>query len=196
VPGPGLTHAGGGRDDGAVLDRTPGEGRYARVEREQRWVLADIPPDAVRLCEIVDRYLVGTRLRLRRMDDGERVVHKLAQKVRPEPVSPEVVRLTNIYLTEAEYDALLPLPAAELRKVRWTVTWDGRAVAVDQHLDRRAGLILAETELDATEPRLPTPPFAPAAADVTDDDRFSGGALAFADDGDIAALLAEVRTRR
>jgi hypothetical protein len=47
------------------------EGRYARIERERRFLLAGPPlPAAVTgRRRITDRYLPGTRLRLRRIDD-------------------------------------------------------------------------------------------------------------------------------
>ena len=46
--------------------------KYAHVERERRWLLAavpDLPHDARRLT-IVDRYVRGTRLRLREVTEG------------------------------------------------------------------------------------------------------------------------------
>ncbi len=71
---------------------------------------------------------------------------------------------------------LATLPAAELRKQRWHLDYDGRHVAID--VFEEPVLVLAEVELAADEPRLPLPPF--ATLDVTDDDRYSGGALASA----------------
>ena len=46
------------------------QGKYARVERERRFLLAGPPPaSAVTVSRrITDRYLPGTRLRLRRVD--------------------------------------------------------------------------------------------------------------------------------
>ena len=125
-------------------------GRYAHVEREQRWLCAAVPPGAERYAEITDRYLHGTRLRLRVVetddDDAE------------------------------EYEAVRALPAAELRKTRWRVTWEGHQRAVDEFHGPLGGLVLAEVELGLDDPFLPSPPF--ARLDVTHDDRYSGGALA------------------
>lgn len=175
-----------------MTSRTPGEGRYAHVEREQRWVLADLPADVHTPSAIVDRYVTGTRLRLRRVETDGQVVHKLAQKVRPQPADPETVRLTNLYLSPEEHAVLAVLAAAELRKTRWRTAWADRALAIDQFEGHLAGLVLAEVELGVDEDRLPVPPF--ALADVTDDDRFSGGSLAAATPAQVAALLAH-RTR-
>ena len=128
--------------------------------------------------EIVDRYISGTRLRLRRAEQAGAVLFKLGQKVRVDEQSPEVVKITNIYLDQEEYDVLRLLPAAELRKTRMQVAEGDRTFAVDVFHGPLAGVILAETELASTEPRLARPAF--AAVDVTDDDGYAGGTLAVA----------------
>lgn len=174
--------------------RAPGEGRYARVEREQRWLLAAVPAGAGRDAEILDRYITGTRLRLRRVERQGEIVCKLGQKVRVEDDRPEVVKLTNIYLAAAEYAALLALPAAAIRKTRWRLTHEQRPVAVDRFHGRHDGLVLAEVELSPAEPRLDLPGF--AIEDVTDDDRYSGGRLALASDDEVKALLGRVTRLR
>ena len=152
--------------------RTPGEGRYAHLEREQRWLASAVPLGATGANEIYDRYITGTRLRLRRVlsVDGH-VVYKLGQKV---PVADDAVSLTNIYLSESEYAVFAALPARALAKRRWHHTWHDREMAVDQFTDR--DLILAEVELAADEAYLPLPPF--AVRDVTGDHDYTGGALA------------------
>lgn len=169
--------------------RRPGNGRHAHPEREQRWLLGAVPKGARPWCEIADRYLAGTTLRVRRVEGADGVVHKLTQKIRPVPDDPGLVMLTTMYLPEDEVSALAGLPGCELRKTRWRVEVDGRQVAVDAFRDRLEGLVLAETELAVHEDRLPLPAF--AIRDVTDDDRFSGGSLAAADDAEVRALLAE-----
>jgi hypothetical protein len=174
------------------MARVPGEGRYAHLEREQRWVARGVPPNARRAASILDRYITGTRLRLRRSESGSEVVYKLGQKVRSDPADPGVLKLTNLYLSAEEYAVLAPLPAAESHKARWHAAWEGRTVAIDEFHGRLEGLVLAEVELGADEPLLAPPPY--TVRDVTHEDRFSGGALAFASDAAVAALLAEVAT--
>jgi CYTH domain-containing protein len=132
-------------------------------------------------------------LRLRRTENARGVVvYKLGQKVRLEPGNPETVRLTNMYLSAEEYEALLALPAAEVQKERWTSTWAERQIAVDRFFGRLDGLVLAEVELEPSEAYAPSPPY--ATRDVTQDDRFSGGALAFASDIEIDLLLKDLTT--
>ncbi|HEY9558126.1 MAG TPA: hypothetical protein VIR58_15425 [Acidimicrobiales bacterium] len=170
-------------------DRRPGHGRYAHIEREQRWLCDAVPAGAEPVCSILDRYIDETRLRLRRSESSEGVVYKLGQKVRAVATDPEMVSLTNIYLSAGEHAALLALPAAELHKTRSHVEWCGRTLAVDRFLGRLAGLVLAEVELAPGDAHLERPPW--ALRDVTNDDRFSGGTLARASDEAIAELLGQ-----
>ena len=152
-----------------------------------------MPPDAQRWAEIVDRYILGTRLRLRHTESDGQTVFKLGQKVRLEGNDPETVKLTNIYLSNAEFAVLASLPAAELCKTRWRAAWEGKTVAVDQFHGRLEGLVLAEVELAPDDRRLGRPPF--AVRDVTNDDRFSGGTLALTPDESVAELLLDARRR-
>jgi CYTH domain-containing protein len=110
------------------------------------------------------------------MQSENDVVWKLCQKVRERSGLPELVKLTNIYLSEQEYVALVNLEALVLSKTRWHWQFSGRSMAVDEFHGLLDGLVLAEVELGLDDERLAGPPA--SIADVTDDDRFSGGALA------------------
>ncbi|HUQ39568.1 MAG TPA: hypothetical protein VM030_05395 [Acidimicrobiales bacterium] len=169
-------------------DRSPGQGRYAAVEREQRWLLDRLPSGLERPSRIIDHYLEGTRLRLRRVEIGSVTTYKLGQKVRVSEDSPEVVKLTTMYLSADEYAALARLPAAELRKTRYMMHRAGHRFSIDRFYGHLEGLLLAEIELAVGQPLLPDPP--EARLDVTRDDRFSGGTLAGMTADDLAALLA------
>jgi hypothetical protein len=173
-----------------LITRHPGQGRYAREERERRWVLRGLPDglgDAVR---VTDHYLPGTGLRLRRMESGTEVVRKLAQKVRPTPASPAVVKLTNMYLSEEEYVLLAGLGGAPLHKTRRRGPPPDRSMAIDEFHGPLVGLVMAELEVEPGA--APGHPPHLALAEVTDDDRFSGGALAGLNAEAAAALVAYV----
>jgi CYTH domain-containing protein len=148
-------------------------GKYARFEVERRFLVGTPPPLGADGRRIVDRYLDGTRLRLRRMErlDGSETLLKLGQKLATG--DPERVALTNVYLSEAEHAVLAALPAAELRKTRYRVD----PFVVDVFEGRHAGLVLAEA--DPRELAGPLPDW--IVRDVTDDDRYTGGALARVD---------------
>lgn len=138
---------------------------------------------------IVDRYLVGTSLRLRHMSGTQGDVYKLTQKVRPRSDDPSVVALTNLYLDASEHALLGALPAAVLSKRRYRWSVGGHDVSVDELSGRFSGLVLAELEHDGTADR----PALADAFDVTGDDRFSGASLAAANDTGAAAVLDVVR---
>jgi CYTH domain-containing protein len=173
-----------------VRQRTPGAGAYARLEREQRWLLGGLPADVVDPVDVQDRYLTGSTLRLRRMRSGAGTVYKLGQKVRAAPDSPARVSLTNIYLSEHEFELLGQVGGASLHKTRWHWPTGNRLLTVDVFEDDLDGLILAEVELREHHPLLPAPEL--AVVDVTHEDRFSGGRLAQLSTDEAAALLASV----
>jgi len=169
-------------------ERRPGSGRYAHWERERRFLMADLPDGLQDPREIADLYLVGTTLRLRRVQRDGSVDLKLTQKVRPDPSDPSAVRITNTYLTEAEFALLAGLGGRLLTKTRWT--WPDSPYAIDQFHGDLAGLVLAEVELEEDEV-VPDPPG--ALAEVTADDRFSGGSLASMSSHDLEAALRSIR---
>jgi CYTH domain-containing protein len=168
-----------------------GEGKYARIERERRFLLAGPPPPSAVTARrrITDRYLPGTRLRLRRIEhlNSADCEFKFTQKV---PASrPGYVQglITNTYLSAAEYALLASLPAAVLSKTRLSVP----PLGVDIFEPPLHGLIMADVEFSTdSEAQSFLPPPA-AVAEVTDDSRFTGGSLVSARRPDLLAWLAE-----
>jgi CYTH domain-containing protein len=183
------------RQNAGVLRRTPGTGPYARTEREQRWLLRELPEGLVDPVDIDDRYVTGTTLRVRRMRarTGSATAYKLGQKVRAAAGSPERVSLTNMYLREDEFELLRRLDGAALQKTRWQWPTGAHALSVDEFAGPLTGLVLAEIELDDDTAFLEMPPL--AVADVTAEDRFSGGSLAHLADEAAAALVTWVAER-
>jgi CYTH domain-containing protein len=151
-------------------------GKYARVERERRFLLAGPPaPASVTATRMItDRYLTGTRLRLRRVHrpDGGREL-KLTQKVPVARAGAVQGLITNTYLSSAEYDLLAALPAAVLSKTRLSVP----PLGVDVFEGPLRGLVLAEAEFSTDEEAESFVPPAECVAEVTDDARFTGGRL-------------------
>jgi CYTH domain-containing protein len=150
--------------------------KYARVEIERRFLLAGVPADAdvMAVNEIDDRYLDGTRLRLRRMAQvGGTAQLKLTQKL-PEPDGHGVQgALTTLYVSEDEYAALAALPAATLSKSRLSIAPYG----VDVFRGHLEGLHLAEVEFDSVQDAAAFRPAGFCHAEVTADRRFTGGEL-------------------
>jgi CYTH domain-containing protein len=148
--------------------------KYAVVERERRWLLAELPAGVVEVHQIEDHYLQGSRLRLREMvaADGS-VVRKLGHKVRLR-AGPEEVACTTFYLDEAEWELLLQLPARTLRKTRHVVERDGLRIAVDELSD---GTLIAEIDDGACSGHH-VPSWLAVLADVTAEERWTGASLA------------------
>jgi CYTH domain-containing protein len=144
--------------------------KYAIVERERRFLVDHVPDGIVRTRRIVDRYVDGTRLRLREVteDDGE-VTRKLGHKVRLTD-GPEEVASTSMYLDDAEWELLSQLPAHELRKTRYVVVRDGLTIAVDEFED---GALLAEID-DGDNPPREIPTWLAIQREVTSDEEWTG----------------------
>ena len=158
------------------------ESKYARVERERRFLLNDLPEDVTRAdphVQITDNYITGTRLRIRRVRDPKtnKWIVKFTQKSAPDARDLSRTIITNIYLTALEAEMLSVLEANEIRKNRYYFDFEGRRFSVDMFLGDLFGLVLAETsfETDHELKEFKTPPF--ALADVTDNELFTGGRL-------------------
>jgi CYTH domain-containing protein len=162
------------------------------AEREKRWVLRRLPDGVTDPVDILDKYLAASTLRLRRARSSSTVVYKLGQKVRHDPTDPSINQVTNMYLSQSEFELLGQARGAVLSKTRWHWTVGNRVFSVDQFGEPLRGLVVAEIELpvDGVDPT--TPPL--TMADVTDDDRFSGGRLATLTRRDAEDLLKAVAT--
>ncbi len=173
----------------------PGGSRYARVERERRYLLRELPP-GLKLSDphtqITDNYVTGTRLRLRkvRVPETNEWTLKLTQKHTPRPPDFSRTLITSIYLTEYEYEVLSVFEGNELRKNRYPYEHDGRKYSVDVFLGPLRGLITAETDFDTDEEMdaFPAPAF--AHADVSRDELFTGARLVELTADEIRAELA------
>ncbi len=177
--------------NGISPDEPVRDGKYARVERERRFLLSEPPPafEADQSRRITDRYLPATRLRLRRVEHGGSGLCelKLTQKVPANRSGYRRGLITNTYLSAAEYDLLASLPAQVLSKTRMGVQpW-----VIDIFDPPLHGLILAEAEFSTDEAAQSFRPRHPIVAEVTDDARFTGGALARTRRPELLALLEE-----
>ena len=158
------------------------ESRYARIERERRYLLQDLPEGLTRAdhhLQITDNYLTGTRLRIRKVRDPKtnKWIVKFTQKFAPNPEDLSRTLITNIYLNALEAETLAVFEVNEIRKNRYRFEFEGRQFSIDMFLGDLFGLVLAETDFETDEEldSFPKPPF--AIADVTNHEIFSGGRL-------------------
>ena len=158
-----------GGDDAAAAPK------YAHYERERRWLVdgasCPLPADHV---VIEDRYIEGTRLRLRRMTEshGGRVALKLTKKY--EAADPAARPIVTAYLTEGEYAVFAALRARTLAKRRYAV--DGFSVDVFSY---PPGLpMIAEIECPTADALVAVRAPAWARQEITADPAYQGGLLA------------------
>lgn len=150
--------------------------KYARPEIERRWL---VDPDRVQaasrgeVVHIRDRYLRGTRLRLRRIRrTGGEVEYKLCKKYGDSDANAESI--VNVYLSADEHAMLDALPGWVVDKER------GRCGggSLDRYAAGSETLLVYEREFDDLERAAgwPGPDF--AIREITGDPAFSGLALA------------------
>ena len=158
------------------------DSKYARVERERRYLLADLPAGLTRAdhhLQITDNYITGTRLRIRKVRDPRtnKWIVKFTQKFAPDPEDLSRTLITNTYLNPIEADTLAVFEANEIRKNRYPFEFAGRRFTVDMFLGDLFGLVMAEISFDTDQELedFEKPPF--ALADVTNNEIFSGGKL-------------------
>lgn len=173
----------------------PVASKYARLERERRYLLQDLPEGLTRASphvQITDNYLTGTRLRLRKVRDPQtnKWTVKLTQKFAPEVGDFSRTIITNIYLNALEAETLAVFAANEIRKNRYPFEFAGRKFSVDMFLGDLFGLVLAEVSFETDEEldNFSRPSF--AIADVTGNELFTGGRLS---ELTIAGIREEIR---
>ena len=164
--------------------------QYARIECERRFLLSHLPAniEVTRIRRLRDRYIDGTTLRLREQNEpGQPTVLKLTQKVPARAEGAQQGWITSMYLGREEFSVLAQLPAKRLQKTRYSAPPFG----IDVFKGALEGLCLAEAEFDsdAAAAALTLPPF--IRAEVTRDDRFTGGELVRASPSEIQAWLSE-----
>jgi len=158
------------------------ESKYARLERERRYLLQDLPEGLTRASphvQITDNYITGTRLRLRKVRDPltNKWTVKFTQKFAVNSKDLSRTLITNTYLNAQEAETLSVFEANEIRKNRYPFEYDGRKFGIDMFLGDLFGLVLAEVSFDTDEDleSCSKPQF--ALVEVTDNELFSGGKL-------------------
>lgn len=157
--------------------------KYSIPEIERRWLAIEANlPDLSSLVpwEITDRYIAGTRLRLRRMakiedtEDNNHVIFKLCKKYgKTSSISEPIV---NIYLTATEYNTLVQLPATQTKKLRYDVDYSSVHFMVNFYLDDGPITVEAEFESESDAEKCQIPPF--CGQEVSNDKSFEGKSLA------------------
>jgi CYTH domain-containing protein len=155
--------------------------KYAHPERECRYLVCNLPTEIMSRTDfrrIIDLYITGTRLRLRRIEDSNGLVidRKFGQKYLKDGEFDSTL-MTNFYIDEAEYQALSVLEGSKLVKRRYPYIFEQQKFSIDVFEGELSGLLLCEKELEEGEnPPFNLPSF--VTREVTHEVFFTGGSLA------------------
>jgi CYTH domain-containing protein len=153
--------------------------KYAHIERERRWLVD--PTKRPELGDVYilieDRYIDGTRLRLRRMTDSSTGSQALKLTRKYESDDPLARPIVTAYLTDAEYAVFATLSARAIVKRRYPVVERGVEFSIDCFSGSLEGLELAEIECADDASLLALFPPLWAGREVSHDPQFQGGAL-------------------
>jgi len=148
--------------------------KYSLAEIERRWLvsLVDVGPlDAFPFREIVDLYFHDTRLRLRKSEDSHgNSQYKLGKKYGRSSGLEEPI--TNLYLSQEEYDAFSKLEGNVVRKRRYRLH---EGILDFYHA---TGLAIFEVEFQSEHQATAYHPPAFAQEEITHNEHYSGAALA------------------
>ena len=152
--------------------------KYSLAEFERRWLVAAIPAELGPGRLIEDRYLDGTRLRVRRETDAGAApgVWKLARKYGA--TARGVEPMTNLYLTADEYALLATLPGASVVKRRRPLWADGVRFVIDRFEGALAGRCIAELERPTSAALWAVAPPIWCGREITGDAAYGGASLA------------------
>jgi len=151
--------------------------KYAAREIERRWLVeqgADqLARDATEVRRIEDRYIAGTHLRLRKVEqEGRAPIFKLGKKYVADGA--RCGHVVSVYLAAEEYDVLMALPGQSCTKTRFSIA-DG---ALDVYAKPRLPFAVFEREFGTEQAAHEYVPPAFASREVTGDAEFSGYMLA------------------
>lgn len=155
--------------------------KYAKTEWERRFLLKERPAQPMHAAKkkIIDKYLHGSRLRLRKTLDGNTTVYKLTKKLQLKAGHRASHWISTIYLDEGEYALFFALPGDFLEKTRYRIARrGGPPIAVDEIKIGKESLWMAEVEFNEAKTMEEYEfPFE-FEREITDEEEFAGNAMA------------------
>lgn len=160
----------------------PKKWKYAQGELERRFLITDRPEilDSLPLKTIIDKYLHGTALRIRKVIDGEYVQYKFTKKLPHNSNGVMIQWVSTIYISQEEYKILMKVPGKLIRKKRYYYAPpSGEVIGIDEiELARdKKKIWIAEVEFqELTEGPYVLP--MPHDREITGEERYQGNELA------------------
>jgi len=135
--------------------------KYSELEIERRWLVDDalLPGlSSLPMRLITDKYLENSRLRLRKIESNGEFVYKFCKKYGK--ISEIAEPITNLYLSQEEYQLLADLPGRELTRQRYTYHYQEVKFSINVVIGQQAPVIVeAEFESEADACQCEPPPF-------------------------------------
>jgi CYTH domain-containing protein len=168
-------------------------GRPSHPELVRRFLAdpARAPTRTATARRVHDRYLDGTRLRLRTEYDerGRVVAHRLGRKTQLPGSEPVTAALSELVLDADDAAVLGRLHGRDLAKLRHAVDAETGVVVIDVFTGPLEGLCIAEVRFDTTDELEAYEPPDWTGREVTHDAAFGDAALADMDASHLATLL-------
>jgi CYTH domain-containing protein len=153
-----------------------------RIEIHRSFLIEGLPDPLTRASahiQIFDNYILATRLRLRSIRNPETGgwIRILQQRFPATDDNLAMLKVSEIFLNEAEHAHFATFEGNEIRKNRYFHEFDGRNFAFDVYLGKLWGLNIARVEFENADDleRFEPPPF--AVVEITNDAFFSGEVL-------------------
>ena len=163
-----------------------------RTEMHRSFLVEGLPEPLTRASahlQIFDNYIAGTRLRLRSVRDPESAAWTRILQQRFPAIDDNLacLKISEIYLNEAEYANFQIFEGSEIRKNRYFHEFDGRTFAFDVFLGKLWGLNIARAEFDDERELEQFEPPVFAVLEITNEPFFMGDVL-------VTKTFDEVRT--
>lgn len=125
--------------------------KYGKYEYERTYLLESnylLNKKIERIKIIRDKYIEGTKLRLREIRENNETKFKLTQKEELKPVKQGVLKINTLYLTKSEFDKMNTLEGVEIEKERHIVQIDRTRIGIDKITFNDKTILIAEIEFD------------------------------------------------
>lgn len=156
--------------------------KTSRTELHRAFLIEGLPEPLTRASahiQLFDNYIAGTRLRLRSVRDPETAgwTRILQQRFPLADGNLSALKVSEIYLNDAEYAHFQIFEGTEIRKNRYFHEFDRRTFGFDIYLGNLWGLNIARVEFGAVDDldRFEPPPF--AVLEITNEPFFYGDTL-------------------
>jgi len=122
--------------------------KYSRYEYERSYLLSDVPKffEKIETKQITDKYVEGTRIRLRKVLSNEEEIYKLTKKEALTPEKKGVLKINTIRLSKDEYEIMNALKGFIVKKKRTIIGVNKVRIGIDEIRLKSEILYIAEIE--------------------------------------------------